>query len=245
MKIVIFLILMFFSDVVANGQTTQGVIKYTQTTYFDFENMPSDMPNMPSDMPKSQDAFMKLTFSDTESIYEKDPDIVVEESANDNVPRMFRRMKEKTNRIYYKNLEEDFVLEQLAFFNKDFVIKDSVASIRWKISAGEQKSILGYNCMKAMYKDSTTNIIAFFTHQIPVSFGPEKFGKLPGLILEIQSATNHTIATEVKMKPLENPIVKPAKGDMMSRDEFEKLRKEKMKEQKEMWGRRDGRPGRQ
>ncbi|MBC7885305.1 MAG: GLPGLI family protein [Saprospiraceae bacterium] len=227
------IIIMIFCNVLIYGQTTEGIIKYKQTSYFEFENMPADMP-------KSQETYMRLFFNKSESLYEKDPEVIVVENSNDNTPRMFRRMRDRSARIYYKNFAESSVLEQLGFFGKDFLVSDSIASIKWKISAGDQKTILGYTCMKASYKDSTLNIVAFFSPQIPVSTGPDKYGKLPGLILEFQSAQTHIIATEVSLKALDKPIEKPSKGDVFTKKEFEKLRAEKMKEQGEMGGRRDG-----
>jgi len=215
------------------AQVNAGTIKYKHTTYFEFENMPADMP-------KSQEFFMKMTFNTNESLYEKDPEVKVSSDENDNTPRMFRRMRDRFNKIIYKNLESNSVLEQINLFGKDFLVTDSVAATKWKVSAGEQKVILGYTCMKAMYKDSVNNIVVFFTPQIPLRFGPDKYGNLPGIILEFQSAQTHIIATEILKTTPE--IKAPSKGDKLSRNEFDKIREEKMKEQREMWGRRGGEP---
>jgi len=237
MKFFAFLLLIFnFSAL--SAQTTEGTIKYKQTTYFDSENLPADAP-------KSMEIAMRLKFSKTSSLYEKDPDVVEVENPADNTPRMFRRMRSQGSRTYYKNISEGKVLEQISFFGKDFLVTDTVSNIKWKVSAGEQKIIQGYTCMKATYKDSLTNLVAFFTPQVPVSTGPEKYGKLPGLILEIQSAKIHIIATEINKTAVDTPIVAPSKGDKMTQDEFKKLREEKMKEQREMWGGQGRRMGRQ
>ncbi len=229
------LILLFISSFATlqtiGAQFTSGTIKYKHTTYFEFENMPADMP-------KSQEAFMRMYFNANESLYEKDPDIKEASTENENTPRMFRRMRDRSNKIIYKNLESNSILEQTGLFGKDFLVSDSIAAIKWKVSAGEQKVILGYTCMKALYKDSLNNIIVFFTPQIPLRFGPDKYGNLPGVILELQSAQTHIIATEVTKDMPE--IKAPAKGDKMNRKEFDKIRDEKMKEQREMWGRRGG-----
>lgn len=190
------------------AQTTFGKIKFKQTNYIDTEKLP---PQFAADAPKSIDAFMQLTFNQKESVYEADPEKKVEENPNDNTPRMFRRMRERANNVYYKNLSTKTSLEQSKFFGKDFLISDSISSYKWKVSAGEQKSILGYTCMKAMFKDSTSNIVVFFTPQIPVSLGPDKYGNLPGMILEVQSAQIHIIATEILKEEI--AIVPPSKGD--------------------------------
>jgi GLPGLI family protein len=209
----------------------QGTARYTQTRYFEFENMPADMP-------KSQESFMRLSFDKTSSLYEKDPDKKEEVNPNDNSPRMFRRMRERDNRTVYKESGTGTMSEQVSFFGKDFLIQDSIHAIRWKISAGEQKSILGYTCMKATFKDSTQNLVAFFTPQIPLKWGPDKYGNLPGLILELQSAQLHILATDLNTDKA--AITKPEKGQSMTRKEFDVLREQKMKEQREMWGGRGG-----
>ncbi len=226
----IIIIITFVQDCLT-AQVDKATIKYKQTMYFEFENMPADMP-------KSQESFMRLAIQKNESLYERDPDVKEDLPVGDNTPRMFRRMRERANRIYYKNLESRTVLEQTSFFGKDFLISDSLSSIKWKVNAAEQKSILGYVCMKATYKDSLTNLVVFFTPQISKSFGPDKYGGLPGVILEVQSAQLHIIATEIKTES--GSVVAPTKGDNLTRKEFEKIREEKMKEQKEMWGRRGG-----
>ena len=206
---------------------SQGTIKFKQTRYIEFENMPSDMP-------KSQEIFMRLQFNKDQSLYDKDPDHKEEVNPNDNSPRMFRRMREVANKIIYKEQSSGMVLEQTSFFGKDFLIEDTIQVTKWKISAGEQKSILGYTCMKATFKDSTQNLVAFFTPQIPLKWGPDKYGYLPGIILELQSAQLHIIATEIKT--LSPEIKKPEKGEQLTRKEFDTLREQKMKEQREMWG---------
>lgn len=229
-------------SLMAIGQSQSGIIKYKQTTYFDFENMPGNVGRqMPVDMPKSVDAFMQLSFNATESLYEKDADYKEEVNPNDNTPRMFKRMRERSNKTIYKNSINGTSLEQISFFGKDFLVSDSIVPLKWKVSAGEQKVILGYTCMKATFKDSTNNLVVFFTPQMPVGAGPDSYSHLPGVILEVQSAQVHIIATEVK--PNAVSINKPTKGTAMSKAEFTKVRDEKIKEQLEMRGTGPGRGG--
>jgi GLPGLI family protein len=213
---------------------TSGEVIYNSTVYFDTEGMP---PQFAADMPTSMSTQMHLLYTKTESIYKKDPNAPVIEEAPARGGR-FMRMRRGANSIYYKDLANQSVLEQQEFFGKMFLVSDSIANLPWKISAGEQKTILGKMCMKATYSDSTSKYVVFFTPQIPVSSGPDKFGKLPGLILEYQSARQHIIATEIK--EFTGDITEPDKGDKVTRKEFTKIRDEKMKEQAEMWGGRNG-----
>ena len=221
------MIFQLFNAEISISQATSATIKYKHTTFIDFENMPSDMP-------KSVDEYRKLSINGNESIYEKDLDVKIDDNSNENMPRMFRRMREQPTKTTYKNLEKFLTLEQLNVFGKDFLITDTIENIKWKVSAGEQKIVAGYTCMKAMFQDSTNNIVVFFTPQIPYKFGPDKYGNLPGVILEVQSANFHIMATEVKKEIVS--IVIPSKGSKMNKKEFEKLREEKTKEMREMWG---------
>ena len=223
------LLFMIFLVLNADAQTRTGTIKYKQTMFFEFENMP---PNMP----KSSDAYMQLKFNGVEALYEKDPDVKDDQSADaSDGSRRWRRMRDRSKRILYSNTGTSSVVEQTGLMGKDFLISDSLKNLKWKISAGEQKSILGYTCMKATFKDSLRNIAVFFTPQMPLQHGPDNFGGLPGVILEVQSAQMHILATEmIAGTPVITP---PTKGDKMTRAEFNRLREEKMKEQREMWGR--------
>ncbi len=222
--------MVLFSTVIF-GQMKEGIIKYKQTIYFEFENMPPDMP-------KSMESFHRLVLKNDESVYEKDPDVKPISSENDNTPRMFRRMR--SSKTTYKNLSLSKVIEQQNMFGKDFLVMDSIENFKWKISAGEQKVVAGYTCMKAFFKDSTNNFVVFFTTQIPKKNGPDKFGGLPGVILEVQSAQTHIIATEVINSPVPELLI-PSKGDKMSRKEFTDMVKQKTEEMRQMWGDRMGR----
>jgi GLPGLI family protein len=94
-------------------------------------------------------------------------------------------------------------------------IKDSLPDFNWKIESNTTKVILGFDCVKATCRFRGTDIVAFFAEKIPVPFGPWKFGKLPGLILEIHTENTpiyyHWQATKIKY-PYESKVdLKPSK----------------------------------
>lgn len=213
------------------AQVQSGTIVYNHTSIFDTEGM---SPQMAANMPKSADNSMQLLYDKTHSLYGKNPNFKEEINPNDNTPRFFRRMREMAISTYYKDLSQNKLLEQTSFFGKDFLVEDTINNFKWKVSAGEQKSILGYTCMKAYYKDSLNNLVVFFTPQIPLAFGPDIYGGLPGIILELQSAKQHIIATEINLGNVS--IKQPSKGSKMTRKEFEKIKEDKIKEQTEMRG---------
>lgn len=74
-----------------------------------------------------------------------------------------------------------------------FVYSDSVPSLEWSFSAEETDTILDYECRKATTEFAGRNYTAWFTPEIPLPFGPYKFGGLPGLILKIEDAEQQFI----------------------------------------------------
>jgi GLPGLI family protein len=68
----------------------------------------------------------------------------------------------------------------------------------------------------------TSNIIAWFTSEIPVSAGPEVAGQLPGLILEVDVNNGRMVyvAKEITLKADIASIKPPTKGKKVTRDEF-------------------------
>lgn len=64
-----------------------------------------------------------------------------------------------------------------------YLIKENSEKINWKIDK-ETKNLLGYTCQKATGICKGRKYTAWFTTDIPASFGPWKLHGLPGLILE-------------------------------------------------------------
>jgi len=77
--------------------------------------------------------------------------------------------------------------------------------VDWEITE-DYKNILGYECQKATTtftarNGKTTEIVAWFTTEIPISSGPYRYAGLPGLILEITNPFKRKIyAKEIKFK---------------------------------------------
>ena len=107
---------------------------------------------------------------------------------------------------------------QKKVFEETFLVKDSIRNIKWKIT-DETREIANYTCRRAnaVIMDSIY-VVAFFTEQIPVSAGPETFAGLPGMILGLALPHENVtwFATSVTDKPLEKPIVVPAKGKVVN-----------------------------
>lgn len=77
-------------------------------------------------------------------------------------------------------------------------------------------------------------ITAWYTPQIPVSAGPERYWGLPGLILEINAGRTTMLCTEIVINPEDVvEIKKPSKGKEVSRNEYNVMMKQKSEELRE------------
>lgn len=96
------------------------------------------------------------------------------------------------NKNWYQNLLENEVVGKVTHKRKTYhVLYEKMKSIDWKLKK-ETKVIDGYVCYKAERKElnkRTGNyvpIIAWYTPDIPVPYGPIGEGGLPGLILKLE-----------------------------------------------------------
>lgn len=88
-----------------------------------------------------------------------------------------------------------------------FVYSDSVPSLEWNFSDETTGSILGYECRKATTEFAGRSYTAWFTTEIPLPFGPYKFGGLPGLILKLEDAEKQFIWEAVGFERANSPVM--------------------------------------
>lgn len=83
----------------------------------------------------------------------------------------------------------------------------------------------------------TETITAWYTPMIPASHGPDEFGGLPGLILELNTRNTTMLCTKVVLNPKEEITIEvPSKGKEVSREEYANIVEEKGKEMMERYG---------
>ncbi|WP_299547073.1 GLPGLI family protein [Seonamhaeicola sp.] len=76
-----------------------------------------------------------------------------------------------------------------------------------------------------------TQIVAWYTPQIPVSHGPLEFSGLPGLILEVSYNGTTVLCSKVVINPKEKIEIKaPDKGKLVSKQEYSQIIFGKMRE---------------
>lgn len=88
----------------------------------------------------------------------------------------------------YQSFEKKKIFRTQKIGVKDFLTEDPLPPIVWKIS-NETKEIASYTCQKATGVYAGRTYTAWFTSDIPYTYGPWKLSGLPGLILEAKDAT--------------------------------------------------------
>ena len=197
------------------------------------KTLPPDRQDMKDMIPQFNVSMYELTFAGDESIYQvqKQEELPPTSTTAPGGPPGMRFGR--ANRIVYKNLAENNMIDSRDFMQKQFLLVGEPIARKWKIGT-KQKEILGHNCMEASFRaDSVTALVAWFTPQLSISNGPADYQGLPGMILQVDINDGQRLltATEVMLDSVDTSIiVAPTKGKEVTPEEFEKIREEKMKE---------------
>ena len=154
---------------------------------------------------------------------------------------VIRNLAGGSDDLVFVDFNKERKVEAREFFDKKFLISDSIRRGHWKLS-DETKTILGLPCRKATTErvskrmsvqmengkmerkevNDTSEVIAWFTLSIPVPAGPDLQGQLPGLVLELEMNKGKTVyrAVEIKEKADKGSIKEPTKGKKVTPDEF-------------------------
>lgn len=220
---------------------TQGMIEYKETIAFEID-LPEEMKEMASQIPTSQSSNMVLAFNETSTLYEaaktNETPQDLHMGSEDGGMQIKMKFEMPENKVY-TDVSKGEVVQKQEFMGKKFLITGETKRYKWK-PTGESEKILGYDCQKATYQvDSSQSYVAWFTPQIPVSAGPQGFSGLPGMILKLDRNDGEMVieVTNVDLKELDkDAIKKPKKGKKVTREEFEKIQEEKMKEMEAEFG---------
>ncbi|WP_207424659.1 GLPGLI family protein [Desertivirga brevis] len=171
-----------------------------------------------------------LSFSSGATLYTPQPD---QQAAGQNF-MSFHPAASQPNTTYI-DLNSRTFITQKNIFEQNFLVKDSIRNIKWKIT-DETREIAGYHCRRAnaIVMDSIY-VVAFYTDKIPVSGGPESFTGLPGMILGVALPHENItwFATSVTEKSGHAATIKPpTKGKPQTNTELKKTVENSMKD----WG---------
>lgn len=183
------------------------------------------MTNMPSKK-------KELLFTNTTALFHDQAEKADKQYAQSGGGMEMMVMMDTPEEIFYTDIAEGKSIEQRDLMGKKFLISEDIEKAKWKLT-GETKEVAGYMCSQAVMMEDSSEVIAWFTGQIPVSAGPMGSGQLPGLILSLEF-TEHYVsytASSVDLTPIDaESIIAPSEGKKISREQFIKLAEEKEKQ---------------
>ncbi len=217
-----------------------GTIQFEERMKMILQTEDTDqMGDMAEQMPKELKFYKLLYFTPEQSLYTADKTMKqdsknMEVDTDNDGPRIIMKMDEPDEQVYCDLLNKKKI-EKRDLFDRPFIVESDLSKMEWKLTT-KQKTILGYPCQEAVLKDSSINLKVWFTSSLPVSTGPNGFGNLPGLILEVNRDEGKQIITAINISPGEvdeKIFVKPSGGKKMNKEDFNKLVEEKRKEMQE------------
>jgi GLPGLI family protein len=200
-----------------------------------------------------------LTFDNNQSIYKNEEklDAPQQGSRGNRVMRFGGADKQ----ITHTNLATRIQTTQQELLGKLFLVTQPLKTPQWNFT-GETKQIGNYTAYEATYthknkpnqirmsfgrrsndkkqeeneepKEEEVTVSVWFTPDIPIPAGPDKYFGLPGLVLMVQDGNKVYVCTKVQMNSKEKVNLNPPKkGEKVTGEEFKKIREEKTKEMRE------------
>jgi GLPGLI family protein len=130
-------------------------------------------------------------------------------------PTQFFFQPPAQDNVVWADLSQDRSVSQKHVFEMNFLVQDSLRTIKWKIT-DETRPIAGFTCRRAnaIIMDSIY-VVAFYTDEILTPGGPESFSGLPGMILGVALPHEHVTWFATKVEAVNVPetgVVAPVKG---------------------------------
>jgi GLPGLI family protein len=214
---------------VAAAQVKEGRIVYERKTNM-HKRLGPEQESLKNMIPEFNSSKAELMFSENESIFKnvQEEEDIRETAGEDGNVRMVRRFGGGDNEVY-KNYSTAKLIELRELGPKKYIIEDSLRRFSWKLDESETKTVKGYSCRKAIAKDLRgQEVIAWYADQIPCPSGPDNWGGLPGMILELNIGDGETVYTplEIVNKSDKNVVKAPSGGKKITRQEFQKMLEE-------------------
>jgi GLPGLI family protein len=237
------------SGLKAQEGSIQGAVYYVQMDKVEFE--PTGRPQFDqfaSTMPTEYEFEKVLYFDEDHALFTDSPNPSKEPMSRRerwfyHMSKYGKKPKATLNKMYL-DFEKGEKTELLEFMTREFRVSSPIEQSAWKMT-GELKSILDYTCMGAQMMDGEDEIIAYFTPQIPVASGPDKYNGLPGIILAVEKNGYTTyLASKIEMKEVDEFLEEPKNGKKVTQEELDEIIQEKIEEFKEERMGQSGRPHR-
>lgn len=177
---------------------------------------------------KSKSVDFNLKIKDYQSIFSLEKSLAID---NDEMALKFIASAGSSSGDFYINSKTKEIIRNIEKFGETFNITYSIDSLKWKLS-NEEKIIGNYKCYKAETIRTVQNskgtfnhkVVAWYTPELPFSFGPVGYGGLPGLIVELSYQNIKFYVSKIVLNPKKKiNIIKPVKGKKITRKEYSTL----------------------
>ncbi|MFD2551606.1 GLPGLI family protein [Bizionia sediminis] len=213
-----------FSSFAQNGG---GKVEYSLEIFF--QNNQNNTPDKTKEIlnnisEASESVNLELIFNHNKSVFRHQKSILPE-----NISPTFYAMAKMigSKGIYFTDIVNNNQVLEINRGGKTYLINLEKKDIEWSLTK-ETKQIGKYKCYLAFTNEIIRNnnhkIIAWYAPNIAAPFGPLKYGKLPGLILELEYG--NTLIFKAKKISFENinySIEFPKKGTVISELEYSKI----------------------
>jgi GLPGLI family protein len=227
----LFVLLLLCLPVAALAQ--QGSALYEQRIQLQIE-LPPEMEAMRDRIPRENTSSHQLFFEGPVSLMKNVPQAEQNnpiEAESEGV--RFRMITARTDDETYTDHDEHVQIERRDFLDRTFLITGTPPELAWRLT-DERAEFLGYVSQKAVATTAGgASVEAWFTPEIPAPVGPAGYGGLPGLILVLSEGDGRRtfVAKEVSLEPLaEGTLQAPTRGRQVTREAFEAIVEERMRE---------------
>ncbi|HEU5365755.1 MAG TPA: GLPGLI family protein [Hanamia sp.] len=232
-----------------NAQQKEGKVLYERTIQMHIEV--NDNDQLSQMLPKTRTDKFELTFGNNQSLWKHIDDEDNTDELTGGGGMQIKIMTPGQNDVTFCDFNLGKEIEQREVFDKKYIVTDTLQKLNWKLT-GETQTIMNHVCQKAIAQktgkrtemnidngvmskkevEDTSNIVAWFTSDIPVSAGPEFPGQLPGLILALEMNKGQVVYKAIEISPSVDlaRIKKPTKGKQVTPDEFKKEQQKLMEE---------------
>ena len=207
------------------AQLKEGRIVYKRVVNIHMRLADESMKSM---VPEFDSAKTELLFTSGESLYRniKEAEDIRDQAGEDNDHPVIKMKFGGGDDQIYKNYTLEKMTQQRELGPKKYIIEDSFPHQTWKLEPDTQ-TIGGYLCKKATTTGQQGNTIAvWYTEDIQSPSGPEVYGGLPGLILQLNSNNGELVFTAITIdtKGLDKALVQaPTDGKKITRAAFRKM----------------------
>jgi GLPGLI family protein len=213
--------------------TTAGKIEYERKVniYAQIAEMENNewFEKLKAQIPKFSSTYFDMVFDTARSIYKPGREV-----EGGGMLKMFGGGPAMEN-VVYTDFAAKKVTANKKVYEQKFLVQDSMRKIEWT-EKDEIRTIANYKCHKAVGRIcDSVYVVAFYTEDIIVSGGPEMFGGLPGMIMELAIPRLHTtwVADKVELiAPKETDFTIPEKGKKVTEQELYETVKTSLKD----WG---------